>query len=51
LGRLILMDDPLSLGTGEMIDKGSVNQRAILSRRAAMVEELYAENPLRPGYQ
>jgi feruloyl-CoA synthase len=43
--RLILMDDPPSLDTGEMTDKGSVNQRAVLSRRAAMVDELYARNP------
>ena len=43
--RLILMDDPPSLDTGEMTDKGSVNQRAVLSRRAAMVEELYAPTP------
>jgi feruloyl-CoA synthase len=43
--RLILMDDPPSLDTGEMTDKGSVNQRAVLSRRAAMVDELYAPTP------
>ena len=36
------MDDPPSLDTGELTDKGSVNQRAVLSRRAAMVDELYA---------
>ena len=30
-----------------MTDKGSVNQRAVLSRRAAMVDELYAESPSR----
>ena len=47
LARLILMDDPPSLDSGEMTDKGSVNQRAVLSRRAAMVEELYAERPSR----
>jgi feruloyl-CoA synthase len=43
--RLILMDDPPSLDTGEITDKGSVNQRAVLTRRAAMVEELYAQKP------
>jgi feruloyl-CoA synthase len=47
LARLILMDDPPSLDSGEMTNKGSVNQRAVLSRRAAMVEELYAESPSR----
>ena len=43
--RLILMDDPPSLDTGEMTDKGSVNQRAVLSRRSAIVDELYAPEP------
>ena len=43
--RLILMDDPPSLDTGEPTDKGSINQRAVLARRAEMVEELYAETP------
>jgi feruloyl-CoA synthase len=43
--RLILMDDPPSLDSGEMTDKGSVNQRAVLTRRRAMVDELYAKSP------
>ena len=43
LARLILMDDPPSLDTGELTDKGSINQRAVLALRADMVEELYAE--------
>ncbi|HXW19763.1 MAG TPA: AMP-binding protein, partial [Roseiarcus sp.] len=47
LARLILLDDPPSLDTGEMTDKGSVNQRAVLTRRASMVDELYAGNPSR----
>ncbi|MBV8107245.1 MAG: feruloyl-CoA synthase [Hyphomicrobiales bacterium] len=45
LARLILMDDPPSLDTGEMTDKGSINQRAVLSHRASLVEELYADTP------
>ena len=45
LARLILTDDLLSLDSGEQTDKGSVNQSAVLSRRAAMVEELYAKRP------
>jgi feruloyl-CoA synthase len=45
--RLILMDDPPSLDTGEMTDKGSVNQRAVLTRRTALVDELYAPSPSR----
>jgi feruloyl-CoA synthase len=43
LARIILMDDPPSLDTGELTDKGSINQRAALSHRAAMVKELYAK--------
>ena len=43
--RIILMDDPPSLDSGELTDKGSINQRAVLALRAAMVDELYAETP------
>ena len=31
-----------SLDVGEMTDKGSINQRAVLKHRASLVEELYA---------
>jgi feruloyl-CoA synthase len=41
--RLVLMDEPPSLDAGEATDKGSINQRAVLGRRAALVDELYAE--------
>ncbi len=41
--RLILMEDAPSLDAGEATDKGSINQRAVLSRRAALAGELYAE--------
>ena len=40
--RAILMAEPPSLDAGEITDKGSINQRAVLARRAALVEELYA---------
>jgi feruloyl-CoA synthase len=30
---------------GEITDKGSLNQRAVLDRRATIVEELYAPQP------
>src|SRR5262249_11479542 len=40
--RMILMAEPPSLDAGEATDKGSINQRAVLTRRAALVEELYA---------
>ncbi len=43
--RLSLLADPPSLDIGEMTDKGSINQRAVLAHRAALVEDLYAEAP------
>ena len=43
--RLILMAEPPSLDAGEATDKGSINQRAVLTRRAALVEELYSATP------
>jgi feruloyl-CoA synthase len=43
--RMLLMTEPPSLDAGEATDKGSINQRAVLSRRAALVEELYATPP------
>jgi feruloyl-CoA synthase len=41
--RMILMEEPPSLDAGEATDKGSINQRAVLTRRATLVEELYAK--------
>ena len=43
--RAILLAEPPSLDIGETSDKGSINQRAVLARRAALVEELYADPP------
>jgi len=43
--RAILMAEPPSMDKGEMTDKGSINQRAVLSHRATMVEELYGATP------
>jgi feruloyl-CoA synthase len=40
--RAILMAEPPSMDKGEMTDKGSINQRAVLKNRSALVEELYA---------
>jgi feruloyl-CoA synthase len=40
--RALLMEAPPSLDAGEMTDKGSINQRAVLNHRAALVDELYA---------
>jgi feruloyl-CoA synthase len=43
--RAILLAEPPSLDAGEMTDKGSINQRAVLGRRAGLVTELYAAVP------
>lgn len=45
--RAILLAEPPSIDAGEMTDKGSINQRAVLSHRAALVEALYVK-PLPP---
>jgi feruloyl-CoA synthase len=45
LVRAILLEDPPSLDAGEVTDKGSLNQRAILDRRRSLVDDLYAEAP------
>jgi len=41
--RMILLAEPPSLDIGEMTDKGSINQRAVLAHRKALVDDLYAE--------
>jgi len=43
--RAVWLLDPLSLDTGEMTDKGSINQRLVIRNRAAMIERLYAAQP------
>jgi feruloyl-CoA synthase len=39
--RAILMAEPPSMDKGEMTDKGSINQRAVLAGRAGLAEQLY----------
>ena len=39
--RLMIMTEPPSIDANEITDKGYINQRAVLERRAALVEELY----------
>jgi len=45
IARALILEEPPSLDAGEITDKGSINQRAVLARRAALVEALYAEPP------
>jgi feruloyl-CoA synthase len=42
IARTVLLDTPLSIDRGEVTDKGSVNQRAVLAHRAALIDNLYA---------
>ena len=41
--RVLLQQDPPNAGAHELSDKGTVNRSAVLVRRAADVEKLYAE--------
>jgi feruloyl-CoA synthase len=41
--RAILLDTPPSIEVPEITDKGSINQKAVLANRAALVEDLYRE--------
>ena len=41
IARLCLLADPPSLDRGEITDKGSINQRAVLAHRAQTVESLH----------
>ena len=43
--RALILDEPPSIDAGEITDKGYINQRAVLERRAALVEALYASPP------
>ena len=43
--RALLLDTPLSIDRGEVTDKGSVNQRAVLEHRSELVETLYSSEP------
>jgi feruloyl-CoA synthase len=41
--RALLLAEPPSVDGGEITDKGYINQSMVLRRRAALVEQLYAE--------
>ncbi|HZR85607.1 MAG TPA: AMP-binding protein [Bradyrhizobium sp.] len=45
ISRAMLMVEPPSIDGNELTDKGYINQRAGLERRAALVERLYAASP------
>jgi feruloyl-CoA synthase len=49
--RALVLREPPSIDANEITDKGYLNQRAVLQRRAALVDALYAGGPdvIRPG--
>jgi feruloyl-CoA synthase len=45
IARVLMMHEPASIDANELTDKGYINQRAALARRAPLVEKLFAETP------
>jgi feruloyl-CoA synthase len=45
VARAMLLVDPPSMDAREITDKGSLNQKAVLHHRAALVDELYSDSP------
>jgi feruloyl-CoA synthase len=41
IGRAIVLKEPPSLDVGEVTDKGTINQKAVLRNRRKLVDELY----------
>jgi feruloyl-CoA synthase len=42
VARLLVLAEPPSIDRGEVTDKGSINQRAVLSQREALVDAVFA---------
>lgn len=43
--RLLVLTEPPSIDAGEITDKGYVNQRLVIDRRAGLVKGIYANPP------
>jgi feruloyl-CoA synthase len=43
VARVLVLDEPPQIDAGEITDKGYINQRAVLDRRAALVASLYGD--------
>jgi feruloyl-CoA synthase len=43
IARAVVLEEAASAAAGEITDKGSLNQRAILARRAALLDALYRD--------
>jgi feruloyl-CoA synthase len=44
IARALILDQPPSIAAGEITDKGTINQRAVLQSRHAAVERLYSSS-------
>ena len=44
ISRALMMEEPPSIDAGEITDKGYLNQRAVLARRADLIDKLYSED-------
>jgi feruloyl-CoA synthase len=44
VARAAVITEPPSIDKGEITDKGSINQRAVLKERDALVQALYADS-------
>jgi feruloyl-CoA synthase len=52
VARAVVLAEPASIDRGEVTDKGSINQRAVLTHRAAIVDAMYeapGEDVIFPG--
>lgn len=45
IARVLILTEPLDIDRGEVTDKGSVNQRAVLRSRPELVDALYGDDP------
>ena len=45
VSRAIILAEPPDIDKGELTDKGTISQKAVLANRAGRVDELYAEPP------
>ncbi len=48
VARWQVLEEPPLLGRGEVTDKGSINQRAVLAHRAALVQALHDDSQVHP---
>jgi feruloyl-CoA synthase len=51
IARAVVLDEPPSLDAGEITDKGTLNQRAVLARRRQLVDQLYADTDVAPPFR